>query len=118
MRMYFCPDCGAYEVGNTEICNECSIPIPDDNKIELQDEDIVQIDFIDGLDTQPDVPACEYEVIRLKPNESEASRLLLENILNNMGDKGWELVNLVSHSNQERPLFGVFKRPWFGDVYY
>ena len=36
-------------------------------------------------------------------------------LLKRMGDKGWELVNIVPLGDKEGPRYGVFKRSWLSD---
>lgn len=127
MRIYFCPECGAYDFGQSDVCNECQEPIPEENWADVSDDDLTQLDYIEEFDMVGGLPSWEYEVIKLKAvsngleanqqvtedqDISERTRVYNEHLLNRMGDKGWELVNIVPFGDKDGPRYGVFKRSW------
>ena len=115
MIIYFCSDCGAYSVGPVSNCEECQAELPDDNWTEINDEEFRQLEYIDEFDLPPGLPTWEYDVIRLK-SDAEAGGLEYTNeLLNRMGERGWELVSIVPLADQDGPRYGVFKRSWISD---
>lgn len=122
MKIYFCTECGAYDFVQTDVCSECQEPIPDDSWSDVSDEELTQLDYIEEFDAIEGLPAWEYEVIKLKSfteglvseeaDAQEQTRVYTEHLLNRMGDKGWELVNIVPLGDKDGPRYGVFKRAW------
>ena len=127
MKLYFCPECGAYDFGNADVCQECQAPIPEDSWADVSDEDVTQLDYIEGFDLLEGLPTWEYEVIKMKGHANglegngrgaddedilEKTRVYNEHLFNRMGDKGWELVNIVPLGDKDGPRYGVFKRAW------
>jgi hypothetical protein len=125
MKIYFCAECGAYDFVYTDACSECQEPIPEDSWSDLPDEDLTQLDYIEEFDLPNCIPGWEYEVIRLtsfaegQAASDEAAqdqtRIFTEHLLNRMGDKGWELVNIVPLDGKDGPSYGVFKRAWLDE---
>ncbi|MDA0770654.1 MAG: hypothetical protein BZY79_03005 [SAR202 cluster bacterium Casp-Chloro-G4] len=125
MKLYFCSECGAYDFGNADLCLECQAPIPKDSWADVSDEDVTQLDYIEDFDPIEGLPTWEYEVIKLMghandqgPNDDdilEQTRIYNEHMLNRMGDKGWELVNIVPMGDKDGPRYGVFKRAWLDE---
>ena len=125
MKIYFCPECGAYEFSYTDVCHECQEPLPEDNWADVSDEDLTQLDYIEEFDTVDGVTGWEYEVIKLKSSSNgrgaddqdvlEQTRVYNEHLLNRMGDKGWELVNIVPMGDESGHGYGVFKRAWLDE---
>ena len=127
MKLYFCSECGAYDFGHADVCRECQEPISEDSWADVSDEDVTQLDYIEDFDTIEGLPTWEYEVIKLKaPSDnhvdhgqgtdevdaSEQIRIYNEHLLNRMGSKGWELVEIVPLGDKDGPRYGVFKRAW------
>ena len=115
MKVFFCPECGTQSIGIATICEECQTRIPDDSWADVSDEEIHQIDYVEDFDIPDGLPSWEYEVIRLKSDEDEGGLIYTSQLLNRMGDKGWELVNIVPLGDKDGPRYGVFKRAWLED---
>ena len=100
MKIYFCPECGAYDLNYTDVCHECREPLPEGSWAEVSDEDLTQLDYVEEFDTVDGMPGWEYEVIKLKGSSNghgaddqvdlEQTRVYNEHLLNRMGDKGWD----------------------------
>ena len=54
-------------------------------------------------------------MVKLKPDYEEGGLEYTTALLNRMGDKGWELVNVTPLGDQDGPRYGVFKRSWMSD---
>ena len=118
MKIYFCQECGEYTLGPTFVCEGCHSNIPDDSWAEVTEEELSQLDYVNEFDFPPGLPSWEYDVVRLK-SDSEAGGLnYTTELLNRMGEKGWELVNIVPLGVTEGPRYGVFKRSWGDDLDY
>lgn len=116
MKVYFCPECGAYDYGTESACCDCDEPIPSDGWSDVTEEELAELDYIEEFDLPPGLPSWEYEVIRIK-TASEDDRLdYTLHMLNSMGDRGWELVNIVPLGNNADVNYGVFKRAWIEDI--
>lgn len=112
MRVYFCPDCGAYSTNDSSTCEECQAEIGDESWADITSEELHQLDYVEDLDLPPGLPSWEYDVIRLKPESSNSSMTYTSEILNRMGEKGWELVSVVPIDEEAGARYGVFKRSW------
>ena len=112
MKVYFCPDCGAYSTASDAACEECHAELPEDSWAEVTDEELQQLDYVEDLDLPPGMPAWEYDVVRLKSDDDAGGLTYTTELLNRMGEKGWELVSIVPLGNGEWPRYGVFKRSW------
>lgn len=116
MRIYFCPECGAYSITPSSYCEECQSDIGEDYWAEATDEEIRQLDYVEEFDLTPGIPVWEYEVVRLKPDaDDEGGVAYTSTLLNRMGDKGWELVNITPLGDRDGPRYGVFKRAWIDE---
>lgn len=115
MRIYFCPECGAYSAEPSSVCEECFTQLPEDSWAEITDEELQQLEYIEEFDLPPGIPIWEYEVVRLKPDTDLGGLTYDSELLNRMGEKGWELVNIVSLGDGTGPRYGVFKRSWATD---
>lgn len=112
MRIFFCPDCGGYSVGPATICDECHAPLPDDSWADITEEDLQQLDYVEEFELPPGVPTWEYDVVKLKTDAVNGGARYTTEILKRMGEKGWELVNIVPLGDKDGPRYGVFKRSW------
>ena len=115
MKIYFCPECGAYDFGEGEVCVDCDEPIPPDSWADLTEEELAALDFADEFELPPGLPSWEYEVITLTPVAEDDRRQYTMQLLNNMGDKGWELVSIEAAGGSSAKRYGVFKRAWIED---
>lgn len=115
MIIYFCSDCGAYSVGPASNCEECQAELPDDNWTEINDEEFQQLEYIEEFDLPPGLPTWEYDVIRLKSDAEAGGLDYTSELLNRMGERGWELVSIVPFADKDGPRYGVFKRSWISD---
>jgi hypothetical protein len=115
MRIYFCPECGSYSAYPGPFCDDCQAQIDEETWAEVTDEEIRQLDYIEEFDVSPGLPVWEYDVVKLKPDYEEGGLEYTTALLNRMGDKGWELVNVTPLGDQDGPRYGVFKRSWMSD---
>ena len=115
MRVYFCPNCGAYSLGPVSVCDECQAPLPEDAWAEISEEELRQLEYVDEIDRAPSLPGWEYEVLRLKSDAEAGGLNYTTELLNRMGEKGWELVSIVPLGDKDGPRYGVFKRSWAED---
>ena len=116
MRIYFCPDCGSYAVGPASACEECRTELPEEAWVEVTEEELGQLEYVDELDLPPGIPTWEYDVVRLKSAEPEGGLTYTAELLDRMGEKGWELVNIVPLGDPGGHPYAVFKRGWSGEV--
>jgi len=114
MRIHFCPECGAYSIGAASTCEECQSELPQDGWAEVSEEELDQLEYVENLDLQPELLTWEYDVVRLKSDEEGGGVTYTTQVLNRMGEKGWELVNVVPLGDRDGPRYGVFKRTWNG----
>lgn len=112
MKIYFCQECGAYSLGTESNCEECQAMISDEGWADVTQEELDQLDFVDEFDLPPGLPVWEYEVVRLKTDDDDDSLTYTTQLLTRMGEKGWELVDVVSLNGAGSTRFGVFKRCW------
>ncbi len=110
MRIIFCSECGEYSIDPATKCDVCDSSLPEDGWADISEEDLVQLDYIDDLEYEPGLPLWEYEVIKLNA-KSDAAKYNAE-LLNRMGDAGWELVSVEASSDFNSTRFGIFKRAW------
>ena len=115
MKIYFCPECGGYSLGPASHCDECQAPLPEDSWADVSEEELTQLDYIDDFELPPGLPSWEYDVIRLRSTADDDSVRYSTQVLNRMGESGWELVDIVSLEGENGPRFGVFKRSWIPD---
>ena len=115
MKIYFCPECGAYTIGPASTCDECRSELPEDGWAEATAEELHQLEYVHGLDLHPGLPTWEYDVVRLKSDADPGGVNYTTEILKRMGEKGWELVSIVPLADRDGPRYGVFKRSWGGD---
>ena len=112
MKIYFCPECGAYDFGDGNVCADCDEPIPDDSWADVSVDELAELDFAEEYELPPGLPSWEYEVIRFESVAQDDKRNYALQLLNSMGDKGWELVSIEAPDGQSTARFGVFKRAW------
>ena len=112
MKIFFCPECGGYSLGPASACDECQTPLPEDSWAEVTEEELQQLQYVDDFDLTSDIPAWEYDVVKLKTDESEGGINYTTILLKKMGDKGWELVNITPLGDGNGPRYGIFKRVW------
>ena len=112
MKINFCPECGAYTMGSASACEECHSDLPEDGWAEVTEEELRQLEYIDELDLPPGLPSWEYDVVRLKSDAEPGGGNYTVELLNRMGEKGWELVNIVRLGDKDGPRYGGFKRSW------
>jgi hypothetical protein len=116
MKIYFCPECGSYSHTPDPYCIECHSYVPNDTWAEVTDEELHQLEYIEEIDMVPGLPVWEYDVVRLKSDDDAGGIHYISAVLNRMGEKGWELVNVTPLGNGDSPRYGVFKRCWMGDI--
>ena len=112
MKIFFCPECGGYYLGPATACDECQTPLPEDSWAEVTEEELQQLQYVDDFDLASDLPAWEYDVVKLKTDESEGGINYTTILLKKMGDKGWELVNITPLGDRDGPRYAIFKRVW------
>ena len=112
MRIYFCPDCGAHSIGPGTACDECRADLPEDSWAEVSEDELHQLDYVDDFELPPGAPVWEYDVVRLKSDAEAGGLTYTTELLDRMGDKGWELVSIVPLADKDGPRYGVFKRSW------
>ncbi len=115
MRIIFCSECGEYSLDPATKCDICDSSLPDDGWAEVSGEDLVQLDYVDDMEYEPNLPIWEYEVIKLSPN-LDAVKYNTE-LLNRMGDAGWELVSVESPAELSEARYGIFKRAWLPEEF-
>ncbi len=115
MKIYFCQECGAYTIGPAAVCEECQAELPSDGWAEVTEEELNQLEYIEDLELPPGIPTWEYDVIKLKSDAEPGGLQYTTEVLNRMGEKGWELVNIVPLGDKNGPRYGVFKRSWEGE---
>ena len=115
MKVYFCAECGAYSMGPASVCEECQSELADDNWAEISDEELHTLEYVDEFDLPPGLPVWEYEVVKLKSGDEPGGLNFTSELLNRMGDSGWELVEIAALRDLDGPRYGVFKRSWSGD---
>ena len=116
MKIFFCPECGGYSLWPSEVCDECLAKVPADSCVEITEEELQQLEYIDEFEPGENIPTWEYEVLKLKSDSLESSREYNKTLLNGMGEKGWELVRITSMGDSKSDNFGVFKRSWSDKV--
>ena len=112
MKIFFCPECGGYTLWPSEVCDECLAKLPPDSWVEITEEELQQLEYIDEFEPGENIPTWEYEVLKLKSDSVDSSREYNKALLNGMGEKGWELVRITSMGDPISDNFGVFKRSW------
>ncbi len=115
MKIYFCPECGSYDLGDGSVCGDCDEPIPTDSWADLTEEEIADLDYAYGFELPPGLPSWEYEVVRLEVVAEDDRQQYTMRLLNSMGDKGWELVSIGALGRNDDRHYGVFKRAWLED---
>ncbi len=115
MRIYFCTECGAYSIGPASACEECQTELAEDSWAEITDDELHTLEYIDEFDLPPGLPVWEYDVVRLKSDGEPGGLNFTSELLNRMGDKGWELVDIYPLGDKDGPRYGIFKRSWSGD---
>ncbi len=112
IRIYFCPECGAYSMGESSTCEECQSDIPEDSWAEVSEEELRQLEYAEEFDYPTGMPSWEYEVLKIKADDEVSGLIYTTELLNLMGEKGWELVDIVSIGDKEDSRYGIFKRSW------
>lgn len=112
MKIYFCPECGAYDFGPASVCDECQAELPEESWAEVSEEEVRQLEYVDDFDLPPGLPVWEYDVVRLKSDVDQGGAAYTAQLLKRMGDKGWELVSISPMGDKDGPRYGVFKRCW------
>lgn len=112
MKIYFCPECGSYSNAPDAYCEECHTQLPEDSWAELSEEEIHQLEYVDEFDLAPGLLTWEYEVVKLKSDAEAGGFDYTTVLLNRMGEKGWELVNITPLGDVDGPRYAVFKRAW------
>ena len=111
MKIFFCSDCGGYTLWPSKICDECPTALQQDSWVEITEEELQQLEYMNDFDLPENMPTWEYEVIKLKSEYEESSLQYIETSLKIMGSQGWELVKITSIDNTT-DSFGIFKRMW------
>ena len=115
MKIYFCPECGAYDFGDGSVCVDCDEPIPTDSWADVSEEELAELDYAEEFELPPGLPSWEYEVIRLETVAEDGKQQYTMQMLNSMGDGGWELVSIGAIGRNDNRRYGVFKRAWLED---
>ena len=115
MRIIFCSECGEYSLDPATECDICDSALTEDGWAEVSGEDLVQLDYVDSMEYEPNLPIWEYEVVKLNSNPN-AVKYNTE-LLNRMGDAGWELVSVESSSASSEARYGIFKRAWLPEEF-
>lgn len=115
MLVHFCHECGALTLGPATHCGECRAELEEDSWAEVSEEELRQLEYIDEFDLPPGLPAWEYDVIKLKPEADAGGLAYNTEVLNRMGEKGWELVSVVSSGRDDGSCYGVFKRSYLAE---
>lgn len=115
MKIFFCPECGAYDIGLGSVCADCEEPIPHDSWDDIAEDELAELDYIEEFELPPGLPSWEYEVIRLKAVAEDDRLDYTNHLLNTMGDRGWELVSIVPMGKNQSTNYGIFKRAWMED---
>ena len=91
MKIYFCPECGAYDFSDGSTCVDCDEPIPSDCWADVTEEEIAELDYAEEFELPPGLPSWEYEVVRLEKVAEDDKLKYTMHLLNSMGDKhrGW-----------------------------
>ena len=113
MKVYFCPECGAYDFGAGMVCEDCAEPIPTDGWIDLSEDELAELDYVEEFELPPGLPSWEYEVMRLEAVVDDKLDYTTR-LLNSMGSKGWELISIETLGKGAH--YGVFKRGWLEDI--
>ena len=114
MKIHYCRECGAYSIGPVTVCEECRADLAEDSWAEITEQELHQLEYVDEFDLAPGIPAWEYEVVRFKSDADPGGLAYTNDLLNRMGEKGWELVSIVPLGDGDGPRYGVFKRSWDG----
>ena len=112
MKIYFCPECGAYDFTDGSTCLDCNEPIPPDSWADISEEEIGELDYAEEFELPPGLPSWEYEVVKLESVAEDDRLQYTMHLLNSMGDKGWELVSIEGGRKSDAKQYGVFKRAW------
>ena len=112
MRIFFCPECGAYSKVPASQCDRCQAAVPEDSWDEVSEEELHQLEYIHEHELPPGLPSWEYDVVRLRSGADGSGMVYNSEVLNRMGDKGWELVSILTPGEGETAQYGVFKRSW------
>jgi hypothetical protein len=115
MRIFFCPECGAYSRVPASHCDECQAALPEDSWDEVTEEELHQLEHIHEHELPPGLPSWEYDVIKLRSGADGDGMVYNSEVLRGMGDKGWELVSILPPKDGETAQYGVFKRSWSPD---
>lgn len=115
MKFYFCPECGSYSTAPDPYCEECHSQLPEDSWAELTEEEVTQLEYVEEFDLTPGLPVWEYEVVKVKSDAEYGGFDYTTQLLNLMGEKGWELVNITPLGDKDGPRYGVFKRAWISE---
>lgn len=115
MKIYFCPECGSYSLEPATNCHDCQTQLTESSGVEISEEELAQFHYIDEFELPPGLAPWEYDVIRLNLGETTSNMSYIDQLLNRMGQSGWELVSIVSLTVKDEPKFAVFKRSWIPD---
>ena len=115
VKIFFCPECGAYDFDDGEVCIDCDEPIPADSWADVSEEELAELDYADEFELPPGLPSWEYEVVRLETIAEDDKQQFAMQLLNKMGSNGWELVSIEAVGQSNDRQYGVFKRAWVED---
>ena len=115
MKVYFCLQCGTYSTYQASVCPDCQAELTQDSWVEVTEEELRQLEYVEEFDLPPGLPVWEYDVVRLKSDADEGGLAYTNELLNGMGQKGWELVKITPLGDKDGPRYGVFKRIWAGE---
>ena len=115
MKIYFCPECGAYDFGAGDLCLDCDELIPSDSWADVSEEELAELSYAEEFELPPGLPSWEYEVMKLEPVSEDDKRQYMMRLLNSMGNNGWELVSIEASGRHNDKQYGVFKRAWVED---
>ena len=98
MKIYFCPECGAYDFDEGEVCVDCEEPIPEDSWADVSEEELAELDYADEFELPPGLPSWEYEVVRLETIAED--------------DKQQFAMQLLKQDGQQRLGTGKYRGAW------
>ena len=56
MKIYFCPECGAYDYNHGSVCVDCNEPIPPDSWADVSEEEIAELTMRKSLSCRQGFP--------------------------------------------------------------
>ena len=75
----------------------------------MTEEEVTQLEYVEEFDLTPGLPVWEYEVVKVKSDAEPGGFDYTTQLLNRMGENGWELVNITPLGDKDGPRYGVFQ---------